>query len=150
MLSQQSFCSNKEAKTAAALIEKFKERFMEEIKAHYTRLADSNSISQKQKRQYLKRYENPEVKVCRNPQNASQKVVYIEYEKNWWGKLYFASVSGNEILSWNPINTHGAFVKSVRWEGRSFFYEDSTHSGTKTQNTCRIQKNSVPCQRLKQ
>ena len=122
---------------------------MEEIQAHYDNLVQSSSISKKQKQTYLKQYENLEIKVCSNPQNTSQKIVYIEYEKNWWGKLYFTVVNKEEILRWIQINTHGAITKHVRWNENSFFYEDSTHSGTQTQNTCRIRKTSVSCEKLK-
>lgn len=150
VLSEQSFCDTESTKVSSSLLNKFKGKFMEEMRVHYDSLVQSNSISQKQKQIYLKQYENLEIKICSNPQNTSQKIVYVEYEKNWWGRLYFTTVSKNEILRWIQINTHGAITKYVRWNKNIFFYEDSTHSGTKTQNTCRIHKKSIDCEKLKQ
>ena len=150
VLSKRSFCSAKSMKINSSLLNKFKGKFIEEMRVHYDSLVQSNSISKKQKQIYLKQYENLEVKTCSNPQNTSQKIVYIEYEKNWWGRLYFTAVNKNEILRWTQINTHGAITKYVRWNENSFFYEDSTHSGTKTQNNCRVQKKSISCEKLKQ
>ena len=99
---------------------------------------------------YLKQYENPEIKVCPNPHNTSQKIVYIEYEKDWWGNLYFAVVQARKILKWIKIETYGATTKYVRWNDEgSFFYKDSTHRGTKTQNTCHVQESSVECKKTK-
>ena len=149
ILSEQSFCANESMKISSSLLNKVKGKFMEEMQAHYNSLVQSKSISQKQKQMYLKQYENLEIKICSNPQNTSQKIVYIEYEKNWWGRLYFTVFNKNEILRWIQINTHGAITKYVRWNENSFFYEDSTHSGTKTQNTCRVQKKSIACEKLK-
>ena len=150
VLSTQSFCTAENMEMNASLLNKFKGKFMEEIQAHYDSLVQSHSMSKKQKQISLKQYENPEIKVCSNPQYKSQKVVYIEYEKNWWGRLYFTAVNKGEILRWNQISTHGAVTQYVRWNENSFFYEDSTHSGAKTQNTCQVQKKSVSCKKLKQ
>ena len=149
-LSEQSFCATMDTTISTSLLGKFKAKFIEEMTAHYDSLVKSHSISQKQKKTELKKYENPEITICPNPQNKSQKIIYIEYEKNWWGSLYFTVVKKDEIVRWTKMNTHGAITKYVRWNENSFFYEDSTHSGTKTQNTCRIQKNfSVQCEKLK-
>lgn len=150
VFSEQTFCSSTaNMRTSTSLLNKFKGKFMEEMQTHYNNLVQSNSISKKQKQTYLKQYEHLEITVCPNPQSTSQKIVYIEYEKNWWGKLYFTLVNKGEILKWIPIHTHGAITKYIQWSENSFFYEDSTHSGTKTRNTCRVQKNSIPCEKVK-
>ena len=151
VFSERSFCSNTaNMKTSTSLLNKFKAKFMAEMQAHYDSLVQSQSISQKQKQIYLKQYENLEIKICPNPQNTSQKIIYIEYEKNWWGKIYFTAVKKDEILRWTQINTHGAITQHIQWNENSFFYEDFTHSGTKTRNICRVQKKSVSCEKLKQ
>jgi len=111
---------------------------------------DSLSISKAEKTHYLKKYKNPEIFICANPHNVSQKTVYIEYDKNWWGSFYFAVVQNNKILKWIQIKTYGAIVRHVRWnDEKNFFYEDSTHMGTRTHNTCRIQDSSVNCEKPK-
>ena len=144
VFSQPSFCASENEETEDSLLIHFKERFNEEMKTHY----DSLSISESEKRSYLKQYENPKIIVCSNSDNVSQKIVYIEYEKNWWGSLYFTVVKKRKILKWIKIETYGAITKSVRWGNtQKFFYEDSTHMGTKTQNTCLIQESSVKCKK---
>lgn len=148
-LAEQSFCSIAGVEVSSSLIDKFKGKFIAEKDAYYSRLVSSNSISQKEKAQALKRYSNPSVRVCSNPQNTLQKVVYVEYEKNWWGNLYFAILENDEILKWNAINTYGAVTEYVRWSEGGFFYEDSTHSGAKTQNTCHVERGSIRCQKLR-
>jgi len=117
---------------------------------HYDRLVRSNSISLFEKAQQLNRYKNPSIKIYSNPQNQSQKIVYIEYEKNWWGRLYFTLFKESSILKWIPIKTHGATTKCVQWKKNGFFYEDSTHRGTKTKNTCLFQKETIHCKREEQ
>ena len=147
VLSQPSFCVSGSMETEDSLLKQFKEKFNKEKKAHY----DSLSISESEKARYLKAYENPKIAVCANPHDTSQKIVYIEYEKDWWGNLYFATQKDRKILKWIKIETYGATTKYVRWDDeKNFFYKDSTHMGTKTQNTCLIQGNSVKCKKAKQ
>jgi len=149
VLSEQPFCSIANMKINPSLLDKLKEKFITEMDAHYSHLVSSGSISQREKVQALKKYENPSIIVCPNPQDPLQKVVYIEYEKNWWGNLYFVILENNKIFQWSAINTHGAITTHVRWNEDSFFYEDSTHSGTKTQNICHVKQGSILCQRFK-
>ena len=142
---QQPFCSTKDITTTPLLLQKFNE----ELTAHYDRLVAQKAISEVEKIEELKKHENPEIKVCPNPQNTAQKTVYIEYEKNWWGSLYFVVVKDHDILKWTEIETYGATTKYVQWNEKGFFYEDSTHMGTKTQNICSIQENSVECKEIR-
>lgn len=145
ILSQTSFCVSGNGEAVAALLKQFKEKFHAELKAHY----DSLSLSESEKNRYLEEYKNPDISVCSNPHDTSQKIVYIEYEKNWWGSLYFAIVKDSKILKWIKMETYGATTKYVRWDDKKiFFYEDSTHMGTKTQNTCFIQESSVACKKI--
>ena len=136
-------------KTPAPLLETFKEKFNEQLNAHYDNLVKSKSLSKSKKAHFLKQYKNPDITVCPNLLNTSQKIIYIEYEKNWWGNLYFTLVKDNEVLKWIKIPTYGAITTYVRWDQNSFFYKNSTHMGTKTQNTCVIKKNSIKCKTLK-
>ena len=148
--SQPAFCASGTEETKDSLLKRFKENFHQKMKAHYDKLVKEKAISESRKMYYLKKYENPEIKVCPNPHSTSQKIVYIEYEKNWWGSLYFTVVKDDKVLKWVPIETYGAVTESVRWDDeKTFFYKDSTHMGTKTQNTCLIQDSSVKCKKTK-
>ncbi len=147
--SEAPLCAAVNTTISPALLDKFRGSFIKEMAAHYDRLLQSNSTSQT-KEEYLKQYENPIIAVCPNPDDISQTAVYIEYEENWWGSLYFATVNKDEILGWNHIHTHGAVVQQIRWKRGDVFYEDSTHGGAKTRNICRILRNSVSCRKLKQ
>ena len=145
-LSQPSFCETENVKTEDSLLKQFKEKFNAEIKAHY----DSLTISESEKARHLKQYESLEITVCPNPHNTSQKIIYIEYEKDWWGSLYFTLVGEGKILKWAKIETYGTITKRVKWnDEKSFFYEDSTHMGTRTHNTCLIQDFSPKCEKPK-
>ena len=146
-LAQSSFCAINNTETEAPLLQKFKENFYHEIKVHYDKLVEKKSISESRAIDAIKKYENPEIKVCPNPHNFSQKIVYIEYEDNWWGSLYFTLVKDGKILKWMKIETYGATTDYVRWNNDgSFFYKDSTHMGTRTHNTCFVRNHSVKCE----
>lgn len=142
-------CATEDRETEASVLEIFKKKFHEQLEVHYENLVKSGSISKADKARYLKQYENPDIRVCPNPRDISQKVVYIEYEKDWWGSLYFALVKDGKVSKWMAIETYGAITERVKWEEEGFFYEESTHRGTKTQNTCLIRENSVECERVK-
>ena len=87
------------------------------------------------------------LKSTRIPLNKAQKIVYIEYEKNWWGSLYFTIFKDKKILKWIKTDTYGAITTCVKWNQNNFFYRDSTHMGTKTNNTCLLQKDLVHCKK---
>lgn len=99
------------------------------------------------------------IKVYSNSKNKWEKVVYLERKKNWWGDLYFFQFKNNEIESWTQIKTYGAITTCVNWKTHEgsfgFFYKDSTHKGTKTENFCTVypeftkDKNPLKCKRIK-
>ena len=143
----QSLCMREDTKISSFHLEEIKKKFRKEMNDHYSHLVKSNSISKSKKNKYLKRYRNPSIKTYSDPLNRLQKIVYIEYDKNWWGSLYFALFRGKEILKWIKIDTYGAITTCVRWDKKRFFYIDSTHRGTKTKNVCFFQKGSVHCKK---
>ena len=140
---KSSLCRSENINTDSTVVSKLKQRFIEEIGTHYNNL----SISRRQKDSYIRRYSNPDITVCTNIHKLNQKVVYIEYDRNWWGNLYFVVIKDKKILTWQKINTHGAITKYIRWrDDKSFFYEDSTHQGSRTRKLCSFQDSFVKCQ----
>lgn len=135
-------CTSADKKLNQILLNKMTLRFLQETMAvGFTKESDKG----------LKNFQNMETKIYSNPKDHSEKVVYIEYDKDWWGKLYFAKVekASHEIKQWTPIKTYGAIVKCVKWENaKNFLYWDSTHQGTKTKNSCSITGGISSCVRV--
>ena len=148
--SSKSLCSQKDMKVISSHLTQIKQKFHEETNNHFK--FDINSLSPEEfkKRPHLKGYKKPSIKVYSNPRNKLQKIVYIEYEKNWWGSLYFTLFKDEKISKWTKIATHGATTICVRWNEKDFFYEDSTHMGSKTKNTCFLKsETTIHCKRHK-
>ena len=150
VLAQQPFCDIKTVEeTEPSLLQKFEENSHKELTDYYDKLVRDKMMSEEEKTEELKQYENPEIKVCPNPHNTSQKIVYIEYEKHQRGLLYFTVVEGNNILKWIEIEAYGATIQYVQWDETGFFYEDSIPGGTRTQNICSFKENFLDCKEIR-
>ena len=143
----QPVCNTPDEEVSPSYLKDIKKRFHAKMNDHYSRLVKSGALFEERKNYFLEKYKNSPIKVYSNPSNKSQKIVYIEYEKNWSGMLYFAIFIDKKASTWIKIETYGAITTCVRWKDeKSFFYADSTHMCTRTQTTCLIQNNSVHCE----
>ena len=145
----QPLCSKQDKEVNPLYLEEIKKRFHKELDEHYSRLVEAGSLFEVEKDYFLEKYSDPFIEMYSNPLNKSQKVIYIEYDKNWWGSLYFAVFENQQISKWIAISTYETTINCVRWNKQSFFYQDSTHQGNVTRNTCVFENDSVQCEKEK-
>ena len=135
ILPAAAYCAVKADFDKLVILKQVKQKFISGLKGDY---------------KTNKKYQNPEVRIYPNPKNHNEKIIYIEPEKNWWGFLYFATFNGSKLNEWKQIETYGAITTFVEWRNNGFFYKDSTHSGTKTENFCHVKNGSFKCVRTKE
>ena len=148
----QPVCAEPDKTIDPSHIKEIKKNFDIEIEAHYNRLVKKGSFPKFERKKFIQiyyknYYENKAIEVYSNPRNSSQKIVYIEYDKNWWGSLYFVVFKDKKNLKWTPIPFYGAIIKCVQWDENSFFHESSTHQGSKAKGSCSIRKDSIQCEK---
>ena len=146
----ESPCFQADREVLSLHLEKIKKNFYEDLNAHYKLDINNLSAAELKKMPHLKRYRKPTIKVFSNPRHQNQKIVYVEYEKNWWGNLYYSLFDkSGKIAKWKKVETHGATTVCIRWkkDGQRFFYEDMTHAGHKTKNICFVQEGTVNCKK---
>ena len=84
-LSHTHFCPKEEKKVEASLFKAFKEKFIEQLNAHYDNLIKSKNMSEAEKARAMKQYENPNIIVCPNPQNTSKKLFILNTARTGGG-----------------------------------------------------------------
>lgn len=134
-------CSNQDEEIKPAHLEEIKKKFNQEIDDHYNRLFKDKKTSAPKREDFVKTYyksynDKDAIKVYSSLHNESYKVVYIEYDKNWWGSPYFVEIKNDKITIWADATYYGATSYCFWWEQDKFFYKTSTHMGSKATIRC--------------
>lgn len=140
-------CAKKDKEVSSLFLEEVKKRFHKEMDEHYSRFVETGSLYEVEKEYYLEKYADPFIEVYSNPNNKSQKIVYIEYNKDWWGSLYFVVFKDQQFLQWTEIELFKVTVTCVQWNEEDFFYQHSIYQEAVKKNTCFFKNDSIQCEK---
>ena len=152
----ESVCADQDKDIAPAHMREIKKKFDQKIDEHHSRLLQAGKLfpSDRIRENFIKTYyknyrDDGSIEIYTNPNDTSQKVVYIEYERNWGGTPYFTVIKDDKIVKWVDATYYGAISSCFWWGQDGFFYKTSTRRGSKATIRCRVREESPQCARLK-